>query len=349
MQPFAYCLRLIDITNYLNEKNMNMRGFIGMITLFSFLLTTTTACSQINRVKANGTYKTKNIKIGSFDKINLQGSPTVIYTQSTDNKSTLEIYGSDNILNLVECTVSDGTLFVSFKKGTNIEFGKEGRFKIMASSPMLKDVLLQGSGDVVLNNKVKSDRLSLTLKGSGDINAGEIVCTNAFSATLQGSGDISVKNSINAGNVDLNLSGSGDLDIYNLTAKSATAILRGSGDLKVKGTNVAGDVTVNLSGSGDLDFVGIQGETVKAELQGSGDLKVAGTAQRAVLSLRNSGDLNAKDLKAVDVDASVNGSGSISCYVSGTLKCNISGSGDIGYKGSPVNIQSNGKRNPHKL
>ena len=34
MQPFAYCLRLIDITNYLNEKNMNMRGFIGMITLF---------------------------------------------------------------------------------------------------------------------------------------------------------------------------------------------------------------------------------------------------------------------------------------------------------------------------
>ena len=190
MQPFAYCLRLIDITNYLNERNMNMRGFIGMITLFSFLLTTTTACSQINRVKANGTYKTKNIKIGSFDKINLQGSPTVIYTQSTDNKSTLEIYGSDNILNLVECTVSDGTLFVSFKKGTNIEFGKEGRLKIMASSPMLKDVLLQGSGDVVLNNKVKSDRLSLTLKGSGDINAGEIVCTNAFSATLQGSGDI---------------------------------------------------------------------------------------------------------------------------------------------------------------
>uniref|UniRef100_UPI0039C1BC7D head GIN domain-containing protein n=1 Tax=Bacteroides nordii TaxID=291645 RepID=UPI0039C1BC7D len=308
MQPFAYCLRLIDITNYLNEKNMNMRGFIGMITLFSFLLTTTTACSQINRVKANGTYKTKNIKIGSFDKINLQGSPTVIYTQSTDNKSTLEIYGSDNILNLVECTVSDGTLFVSFKKGTNIEFGKEGRLKIMASSPMLKDVLLQGSGDVVLNNKVKSDRLSLTLKGSGDINAGEIVCTNAFSATLQGSGDISVKSSINAGNVDL-----------------------------------------NLSGSGDLDFVGIQGETVKAELQGSGDLKVAGTAQRAVLSLRNSGDLNAKDLKAVDVDASVDGSGSISCYVSGTLKCNISGSGDIGYKGSPVNIQSNGKRNPRKL
>lgn len=266
MQPFAYCLRLIDITNYLNKKNMNMRGFIGMITLFSFLLTTTTACSQINRVKANGTYKTKNIKIGSFDKINLQGSPTVIYTQSADNKSTLEVYGSDNILNLVECTVSDGTLFVSFKKGTNIEFGKEGRLKVMASSPMLKDVLLQGSGD-----------------------------------------------------------------------------------LKVKGTNVAGDVTVNLSGSGDLDFVGIQGETVKAELQGSGDLKVAGTAERAVLSLRNSGDLNAKDLKAVDVDASVNGSGSISCYVSGTLKCNISGSGDIGYKGSPVNIHSNGKRNPHKL
>lgn len=328
---------------------MNVRGFIGMITLFSFLLFTTTACAQMKRVKAIGTYQTKNIKIENFDRINLQGSPTIIYTQSAGNKSSLEIYGSDNILNLVDCRVSDGTLFVSFKKGTNIEFGKQGRLKIMASSPMLKDVLLQGSGDIILSNEINSERLSLTLQGSGDIHAEEIVCTNDFLATLQGSGDISVKNGVNAGDVVLNLSGSGDLDIYNLTAKSASAVLRGSGDLKVRGTNVAGNVAVNLSGSGSLDFVGIQGETVKAELQGSGDLKLAGTAQRAVLSLRNSGDLNAKDLKTVDVDASVNGSGSISCYVSGTLKCNISGSGDIGYKGSPVNIQSNGKRNPHKL
>lgn len=329
--------------------NIKMKGLIGVITLFSFLFCVTAVCAQTRRIKASGSYETKNIRIESFDKIKLLGSPTVIYTQSTDKKSTLKIYGSDNIIDLVDCTVSDGTLIVSFKKGTSIEFGKQGRLKIMASSPALKDVHLQGSGDVILDSKVKCDNLSLTLQGSGDISGGEVTCANDLSVTLQGSGDISIKNSVKAGNVALNLMGSGDIDIYNLTAGAAAATLQGSGDLKVKGVNAIGEVVVSLLGSGDLDFAGIKGENVKAELNGSGDLKLTGAVQQAVLMLRNSGDLNAKELKTVDVNATVNGSGSISCNVSGTLKCNISGSGDIGYKGNPVNVHSTGRNKPHKL
>ena len=288
--------------------NSKMKGFIGMIALFSFLFSVTTVCAQTRRVKASGTYKTKEVKIKDFDKIKLLGSPTVIYTQSANNKSTLKIYGSDNVIDLVDCTVTDGVLSISFKNRTSIEFGKQGRLKIMASSPMLKDVHLQGSGDVVLDSKLECDNLSLTLQGSGDITAGEVVCANDLAVTLQGSGDISIKNSVKAGNAALNLIGSGDIDIYNMTAKSAAATLQGSGDLKVKGA-----------------------------------------VQQAVLMLRNSGDLDAKDLKAVDVDATVNGSGDISCYVSGTLKCDISGSGDVGYKGNPVNVHSTGRNKPHKL
>ena len=329
--------------------NSKMKGFIGMIALVSFLFSVTTVFAQTRRVKASGTYKTKEVKIKDFDKIKLLGSPTVIYTQSANNKSTLKIYGSDNVIDLVDCTVTDGVLSISFKNRTSIEFGKQGRLKIMASSPMLKDVHLQGSGDVVLDSKLECDNLSLTLQGSGDITAGEVVCANDLAVTLQGSGDISIKNSVKAGNAALNLIGSGDIDIYNMTAKSAAATLQGSGDLKVKGGNVVGDVVISLLGAGDLNFAGIQGNNVRAELNGSGDLKVTGTVQQAVLMLRNSGDLDAKDLKAVDVDATVNGSGDISCYVSGTLKCDISGSGDVGYKGNPVNVHSTGRNKPHKL
>ena len=329
--------------------NGKMKGFIGMITLFSFLFSVTTVCAQTRRVKASGTYETKEVKIKNFDKIKLLGSPTVIYTQSADNKSTLKIYGSDNVIDLVDCAVSDGVLSISFKNGTSIEFGKQGRLKIMASSPVLKDVHLQGSGDVILENKVKCDYLSLSLQGSGDISAGEVSCTNDLSINLQGSGDISLKNGVRAGNVALNLVGSGDIDIYNLKAKATAATLQGSGDLKVEGANEVDDVIVSLLGSGDLSFTGIKGENVQTELNGSGDIKVAGIAQQVILMLRNSGDLDAKDLKAVDVDATVSGSGSISCYVSGTLKCNISGSGDIGYKGDPANVHSTGKNKPRKL
>lgn len=328
---------------------MDVRRFTGTIALFSLLLTATTAFSQINRVKASSKYETKNIKIGNFDKIKLLGSPTVIYTQSVGNKSTLEIYGSDNVIDLLDCSVSDGTLNISIKSRTTIDFGKQGRLKIMASSPTLRDVHLQGSGDVVLDSKVKCDNLSLTLQGSGDITAGDVDCDNDLSITLQGSGDISIRNHVKAGDVALNLSGSGDIDVNNLTARAAAATLQGSGDLKVKGVNVVGDVAVSLLGSGDLDVTGIKGENVKAELNGSGDLKVTGTTRQAVLLLRNSGDLDAKDLKAVDVDATVNGSGSISCHATGILKCNISGSGDVGYKGNPAKVHSTGRNKPHEL
>ena len=185
--------------------NSKMKGFIGMIALFSFLFSVTTVCAQTRRVKASGTYKTKEVKIKDFDKIKLLGSPTVIYTQSANNKSTLKIYGSDNVIDLVDCTVTDGVLSISFKNRTSIEFGIQGRLKIMASSPMLKDVHLQGSGDVVLDSKLECDNLSLTLQGSGDITAGEVVCANDLAVTLQGSGDISIKNSVKAGNAALNL------------------------------------------------------------------------------------------------------------------------------------------------
>lgn len=349
MQPFVCNLRLTKYYKLFKCKNMNVRRCIGTIALFSLLLTATTAYAQTNRVKASGTYETKNIKIGNFDKIKLLGSPTVIYTQSAGNKSTLEIYGSDNVIDLVDCKVTDGTLIVSFKKRTSVEFGKQGRLKIMASSPALKDVHLQGSGDVILDGKLKSDNLSLTLQGSGDITASDVDCDNDLSVTLQGSGDVSIKNKVKAGDVALNLAGSGDIDVNNLTARTTAATLQGSGDLKVKGANTIGNLAASLSGSGDLDITGIKGDQVKAELNGSGDLKVEGSTRLAMLTLRNSGDLDAKKLKATDVDATVNGSGSISCYVTGTLKCNISGSGDIGYKGDPANVHATGRNKPHKL
>lgn len=330
--------------------NTKTKRSIAVVGLFSFLCCVTIVFAQNRQtIKASRNYITKEIKIGNFDKINLLGSPTVVYTQSTNGRSELKLYGSDNILDELECDVDGNTLVVKYKNGVNIQFGKEGRLKIMASSPSLKDVHLQGSGDVILSNKVKCTDLVLNLQGSGDIQAGEIVCSNNFSATLQGSGDIHVENTLQTTNAVLSLQGSGDLSVANLTAKSASATLQGSGDLNVKGTRVNGEVTIKLLGSGDLGFVGISAERVNAELQGSGDMKLAGTTQQATLVLLNSGDLDARSLNATQVDANLNGSGDISCSVSGNLKCSINGSGDISYKGNPTHVESSGKSKPRRL
>lgn len=330
--------------------NIRLKKLAGVMSLLSLFLCVTAVSAQGRQtIKASSNYQTKELKIGNFDRILVLGSPTVVYTQSANGKTELKITGSDNLLDAVECKVANNQLSVKFRENLNVQFGKAGRLRIMVSSPSLTAVRLNGSGDVVLTNTVKSTDLSLTLNGSGDIKADGIVCTNDFSAVLHGSGDVVVSKSVQASNVTLKLNGSGDLTVNSLTALSASASLQGSGDLNVRGANVRGDVDTKLMGSGDLGFRGINAGNVIAELKGSGDVTLEGNAKQVILILRNSGDLNAANLKADNVDARLNGSGDISCSVSGNLKCSINGSGDIRYKGNPSNVESTGINKPRKL
>lgn len=330
--------------------NAKMKRISGLIGLASLLFCVTTASAQFREtIKASGNYRTKEVKIEKFNQIKLLGSLAVVYTQSTNGRSELKITGSDNLLDLVECKVVDNTLSVQYRGNVNVRFGTVGRLQIIASSPSLKEVELQGSGDVILQNELSCTNLTLNLIGSGDIKADGIVCTGKFLATLQGSGDIVVLKKVHAASAALKLFGSGDLQVNNLVAKSASADLQGSGDLNVRGANTIGDANLKLNGSGNLDFVGIKADYVKADLQGSGDLKVAGSTQQAALFLINSGDLDAQSLHAVDVAARLEGSGDITCFASGSLKCSIRGSGDISYKGNPSDVQSSGRNKPREM
>lgn len=328
---------------------MNTKGFFSVLGLLSFILCATTVTAQNNRIVASSRYITKEIKIGVFDAINLLGSPTIEYTQSNNGKSELKVYGSDNLMDVLECEVVNKTLVVKYKPDTNIQFGKQGRLKVIASSPSIKDVRLQGSGDVIMRGGLKCADLSLTLQGSGDMKVGSIVCTNRFSANLQGSGDMDVESSLQSASVTLKLQGSGDLNVNSLTTKSAVASVQGSGDLQVKGAVISGEADIHLQGSGDLNMQGIRAEQVTAYLQGSGDMKLEGTTRRASLTLNNSGSLNARNLNATDVNAVLSGSGSITCAASGSLKSKTSGSGRVSYAGNPSNVESTGKSKPRKL
>lgn len=328
---------------------MNTKGFFSVLGLLSFILCATTVTAQNKRIVASNRYITKEIKTGVFDAIHLQGSPTIEYTQSNNGKSELKVYGSDNLVDVLECEVVNKTLVVKYKSNTNIQFGKQGRLKVIASSPSIKEARLQGSGDVIMRNGLKCTDLSLTLQGSGDMKIGSVVCTNSFSADLQGSGDMDVESSLQSASATLKVQGSGDLNVRNLTAKSAVASVQGSGDLQVKSTAISGEVDVRLQGSGDLNIQGIRAEQVTAYLQGSGDMKLEGTTRRASLTLNSSGSMNARDLNATDVNAVLSGSGSITCSASASLISKTSGSGKVSYAGNPSNVESTGKNKPRKL
>lgn len=94
------------------------------IALLAF---STTACSQQHTyrsggfgsktVKASKNYVTKDIKVDNFTKLSVAGSPDVTYTQKS-GKPTVEVYTSDNIVDLLDIRVKDNTLYIGIIRKT---------------------------------------------------------------------------------------------------------------------------------------------------------------------------------------------------------------------------------------
>ena len=125
------------------------------------------------------------------------------------------------------------------------------------------------------------------------------------------------------------------LDIRVSSPRLEGVNIAGSGEVHLPDGLDTGDLQLSVAGSGDLSLKGLLCQSVGASVAGSGDLVLNGTADQANYHVSGSGDLSASKLKAQQVEASVAGSGDITCHATDLLKANISGSGEIGYAGSP--------------
>lgn len=250
------------------------------IIAMTFLALFTMACSQKNTnsfslfggktIKASKNYVTKDIKVDNFTGLSLAGSPDVIYTQKA-GKPTLEVYTSDNIVDLLDFQVKNGTLHIGFKKGVSVSYNK---LEIRVSSETLNSVAVAGSGDILLANGLKTDNLKISVAGSGDIDANNIVCDNNLEISIAGSGDIEGSN-ITCNNLKTSVSGSGDMKLKNVSATSTNASIAGSGKTVFSGTTQ--DASYSVAGSGDLHAADLQAKRVSASVAGSGDIKCHAT------------------------------------------------------------------------
>lgn len=253
------------------------------IALLAF---STTACSQQHTyrsggfgsktVKASKNYVTKDIKVDNFTKLSVAGSPDVTYTQKS-GKPTVEVYTSDNIVDLLDIRVKDNTLYIGFKKNVSVSYNK---LEVRVSAEKLNGITVAGSGDVELKNGLKTDDISgnnisctdldISIAGSGDINSSDITC-NDLQVSVAGSGDMKLNNvtanftrasvagsgtAILSGSTqeaEYSVAGSGDLLASDFVAKKASASVAGSGDIKCHATDF---LKVRTSGSGSVGYKG---------------------------------------------------------------------------------------------
>ncbi|MBU1182886.1 MAG: head GIN domain-containing protein [Pseudomonadota bacterium] len=95
------------------------------------------------------------------------------------------------------------------------------------------------------------------------------------------------------------------------------------------------------SGAVDLSISGVNNNNLDIGVDGAGDIKAAGRTKNFKINVSGSGDVKAKDLKAENVEVSVNGAGSAVVYASRKLKAEINGAGDISYYGNPKEVSEN--------
>lgn len=256
-----------------------MKKFTTLTSIF-LLTTVLSACAQSyshhfnsgnswlggKEVKASKNYVTKQIKVSDFDQIAVSGSLDVTYTQQS-GKPKVEIYTSDNIVDLLDIYVKNGKLNLGFKKNVKMSYNK---LEIRVTSEDLNAVNVAGSGYFKFTNGLKTDQLKMNVAGSGDITASNIQCSQVFTANVAGSGDIECKQ-LKAADMDISVAGSGDLKIENALVTSANASVAGSGTVKISGN--ADKANYSVAGSGDLYANDFKVQNISASVAGSGDIK----------------------------------------------------------------------------
>lgn len=256
-----------------------MKKFTTLTSIF-LLTTVLSACAQSyshhfnsgnswlggKEVKASKNYVTKQIKVSDFDQIAVSGSLDVTYTQQS-GKPKVEIYTSDNIVDLLDIYVKNGKLNLGFKKNVKVSYNK---LEIRVTSEDLNAVNVAGSGDFKFTNGLKTDQLKMNVAGSGDITASNIQCSQGFTANVAGSGDIECKQ-LKAADMDISVAGSGDLKIENALVTSVNASVAGSGTVKISGS--ADKANYSVAGSGDLYANDFKVQNISASVAGSGDIK----------------------------------------------------------------------------
>ena len=205
-----------------------------------------------------------------YERIEVYGSPTVIYTQA--DSFSVRVEGPENIVNNILTDVEGNTLTVRNKGKIgiiNISIGSAGDVKVYVSSPDLIGVQLYGSGDFKSDGLVDTDNMRIELRGSGDIDFSDIICDNCTSEVV-GSGDLRIRR-LKAITSAISLVGSGDMSVSQWDVRDTDINLRGSGDVNVHFVEGCKRATCNLVGSGDITLRGHL-DSVKKHKTGSGDI-----------------------------------------------------------------------------
>ena len=191
---------------------------------------------------------TRDYKVKEFNKIDAGTVGNIYYTQSTDGKTDVQIYGPDHIVALIQIAVKDNTLLLSIDKSKKVRNFK--KMKITITSPTLNSISFKGVGDVHIDNGLTTDNLDLESKGVGDVKIKSLTC-NSLNVQSMGVGDVKLEGTVQK--ATLHSKGVGNIEAGNLQANIVEASSQGVGDITC---NAVESINAAVRGVGSIKYKG---------------------------------------------------------------------------------------------
>ncbi|MDY0200649.1 MAG: head GIN domain-containing protein [Tenuifilaceae bacterium] len=199
-----------------------------------------------------------------FNSISLAVSADLYLTQGSE--FSLRIEGDEDILQHIKTEVVGNMLRIVNEKRYQLRWNRD-KVKIFVTMPEVEGLSVSGSGDIVAQNPIRANLLSLKVSGSGDISIPSLTL-NQLKASISGSGDLDVAGKAMASNADISISGSGSAKFKGIVFDDVNITISGSGDAFVEASET---LKARVAGSGDILYLG--NPRVDTKVSGSGSIR----------------------------------------------------------------------------
>lgn len=208
--------------------------------------------------RGRGENITENRSAKDFSKISVSISGDVYISES--NEFGVSVTAQKNLVDNIVTEVRDNTLYITNTRS----FKTKEPVIIMVSLPVLSEIDLAGSANIVGNTPFTTNSLKTKLTGSGNITT-DVSCTS-FNCEITGSGNIKMSGDCINSKVAVN--GSGNYNGYNFETDRTDVSITGSGNAEV---NVTESLYATISGSGNVFYTG-NGSAKESNITGSGNI-----------------------------------------------------------------------------
>lgn len=237
------------------------------LKLISFIPLIFASCGKdpfCNCLEPSGKFTSQERSQPYFNKIEIENNVNINIYNSTEFKTIISC--GKNLLDGVETSVENGTMYIRNKNRCNWMRNPKNEFNVDVYTPQLTDIIFRGSGQISCIDTIKSDELKLECWSATGAIKLLLDCKNSYLYNHTGSADIIAEGTAHWTRVYN--AGSGFVKAEGLESSNVNVNSESTGDCFVNSNSY---LWVKINYKGDVYYSG-QPSTIESHILNTGRL-----------------------------------------------------------------------------